>query len=273
MPKWWDYNLDIPFLIGADRYGLLRSDLFVEDAELPFKEIHQEFLASLEKRKELNIPAAELVDNKFEDKFWMKDSAAVKRLEVLVDLSEKVPKPKRTPRAKKDLNADPISEEGLTKNLKLRIKLSNQDTNNFGSSPKKRAKITETFSSGGDTDEMLETVSKLLSMKKPKLKDPEMIPPFDMSEQMLNSEIERLKKTYVESGSFKGEYIKLPRVSSFSEISVDSFTEKEGDKITLPPIASLSANQNSSDFNTHVALKRNMEDPSNDFTLKKTKTD
>lgn len=30
LPKWWDYSFDYPFLVGADRFGLTRSDLFVE---------------------------------------------------------------------------------------------------------------------------------------------------------------------------------------------------------------------------------------------------
>ncbi|EGF78368.1 hypothetical protein BATDEDRAFT_35805 [Batrachochytrium dendrobatidis JAM81] len=85
MPKWWEYSMDRPLLIGINRYGLLRPEPLYLDPELPFLQTFQEYSRSLEERKTFNVPNDELVWGKFEDKFWPREVLIVKRFELLVN--------------------------------------------------------------------------------------------------------------------------------------------------------------------------------------------
>lgn len=67
----------------------------LSDDDLPFKAIYVEYLKSLEVRKSQNIQPTELVDNLYEEKFWMRDSIALKRWEMLVDIALKTHKPNK----------------------------------------------------------------------------------------------------------------------------------------------------------------------------------
>ncbi|KAH9268936.1 hypothetical protein BASA83_009070 [Batrachochytrium salamandrivorans] len=89
MPKWWEYSMDKPLLVGINSYGLLRPEPLYQDANLPFLEISKEFERSLEERTAQNIPAEELVWGKFEDKFWPREALIVKRFELLVNYASR----------------------------------------------------------------------------------------------------------------------------------------------------------------------------------------
>ncbi|KAJ3277093.1 choline dehydrogenase 7 [Terramyces sp. JEL0728] len=217
LPKWWDYSYDIPFLIGVERYGITRGDLFIEADDLPFKQIQNEFLKSLEERKKLNIGPSELVFDKFEEKFWMRDAVALKRFELLVNLAEKPVKVKKTKvsKLKSDVRgaSEPASDDAYSDIVPPPVKkvkvASNADEFMQNepvaklfplvpvSAKKPEAANSSDVSSGDDTDEMLEQAAKcLVYSKKKKHKKLQEFPPgipiVPMSESMVAEEMMRL---------------------------------------------------------------------------------
>ncbi|KAJ3261825.1 choline dehydrogenase 7 [Boothiomyces macroporosus] len=216
LPKWWDYSYDLPFLIGVERYGITRGDLFIEADDLPFKQIQNEFLKSLEERKKLNIGPSELVFDKFEEKFWMRDAVALKRFELLVNLAEKPAKVKKTkvsklksePRgvsepasddAYSDIVAPPVKRVKITQNEEdslLKEPAANLPPSAQIAVQKPAVANTSEVSSGDDTDEMLEQAAKCLVYSKKKHKKlPDFapgIPIVPMSESMVAEEMMRL---------------------------------------------------------------------------------
>ncbi|KAI8817172.1 SNF2 family N-terminal domain-containing protein [Fimicolochytrium jonesii] len=109
LPTWWTAKHDLDFLKGVAKWGLTRNDLIIEDPDLMFYELHQEFLASLKKRASENLGKDELVDGKWEDKFWMREPVALRRFDALIEAAMKpLPKPRGKPgRKPKDAASSP----------------------------------------------------------------------------------------------------------------------------------------------------------------------
>lgn len=195
MPKWWEYSYDVPFLHGVDRYGFSRNDCFIEDPDLPFKAIHEEYLKSLEVRKEKNLESAALVDGKFEERFWMRDSVAMKRFELLITLAldpsmgpPKVgrPKIKEELKSAKSDSSDPIVS---TKANHYAPKVSS-----------KLASNTARQSDTDDTDEMLATASDITKHKKKSKQVDVVTSAPELDETAISSQLEDLKSKYKEEG-------------------------------------------------------------------------
>ncbi|KAJ3053100.1 choline dehydrogenase 7 [Rhizophlyctis rosea] len=85
LPRWWTAEHDKAFLFGISKHGLLRPDLLMEDKEFGFYDEHQEWIKSMDIRKEQEIPPDELVDGKWADKFWMREGVSLRRFEALCD--------------------------------------------------------------------------------------------------------------------------------------------------------------------------------------------
>lgn len=211
MPKWWEYSYDIPFLHGIDRYGFSRSDCFIEDPELPFQRVYQDFLKSLETRKAVNLEPATLVDGKFEERFWMRDSVAMKRFELLITLAldpsmepPKVGRPKirddsgNMKSSRTDSSSDPIVSSKVA-------------TNSYA--PKVPSKLANTrHSDTDDTDEMLAAASSITNHTKKKAKTSKkaidsaagVASLIDIDDSAVSSQMDDLKAQYperfVESG-------------------------------------------------------------------------
>ncbi|KAJ3367504.1 choline dehydrogenase 7 [Kappamyces sp. JEL0680] len=209
LPKWWDYSYDIPFLKGVARFGYTQSEAFIRADDLPFKTLHEDFLRSLEERKETQVPSHMLMYGKFEEKFWMRDSVALKRLELLIDVAEKPAKtktPKKTGRPK-----------GPTEKLpKLKFKVSQGEpatessaiisdaasfapaqayhTNGHIDAPSSKRSDSE------DTDEMLAAASKLVNQVKKKRKPKKLAyPPIQTArEEDVAHQLQQLQSQYVE---------------------------------------------------------------------------
>ncbi|KAI8897954.1 SNF2 family N-terminal domain-containing protein [Globomyces pollinis-pini] len=203
-PKWWEFEYDLPFLIGVDRYGLTRGDLFVEDASLPFKAVHEEYLKSLVVRKEKSLLATDLVFDKFEEKFWMKDSAGLKRFEMLVSAGEKPPKVPKKTKTKADmiLRSDPTSDDlTATPHKIVKSKLKEEIeylSTNDSAGVSKTGTVHQMDSSGDDTDQMLEAASKRLKKKKRVKKGHDYMPTasLQMDEMSVVKELERMKANH-----------------------------------------------------------------------------
>eukprot|EP00842_Homolaphlyctis_polyrhiza_P001258 jgi/Hompol1/2132/HPOL_002827-RA len=89
MPKWWEYALDKPLLIGIERHGLQHPEDIFQDPSLPFLDIFKDYERSMVERREKNIPNQELVWEKFEEKFWPREALIVKRFELLVNYASR----------------------------------------------------------------------------------------------------------------------------------------------------------------------------------------
>ncbi|KAJ1562282.1 hypothetical protein HK405_013908 [Cladochytrium tenue] len=86
MPDWWGVPLDKAYLLAISKWGLNRPDLYVEDDQFPFKRLYQDFLS-----KNQGEPAIE--PGKFDERFWMKEAAAMKRFNTLCAcILEPIPK-------------------------------------------------------------------------------------------------------------------------------------------------------------------------------------
>ncbi|KAI8589488.1 SNF2 family N-terminal domain-containing protein [Geranomyces variabilis] len=89
LPSWWTSEYDRHFLNGIAKWGLNRSDLIMEDPSSVFFKLHKEFLKSLEVRQAEGLARDELVDGRWEDKFWMREPVALRRFEVLCEAALK----------------------------------------------------------------------------------------------------------------------------------------------------------------------------------------
>ncbi|KAJ3015430.1 choline dehydrogenase 7 [Thoreauomyces humboldtii] len=109
LPHWWTSEYDRHFLIGVAKWGLNRSDLIIEDPTSVFFDLHKEFLTSLTIRADKQIPSDELVDGRWEDKFWMREPVALRRFEILVDAALRE-EPKKRSRRKPAVSPDLMDE-------------------------------------------------------------------------------------------------------------------------------------------------------------------
>jgi hypothetical protein len=165
-------------------------------------------MKSLEERQERNLQPTELTSDNFEEKFWMRDSVALKRLELLVGMAEKAIKPKKTP--KRDFvdvrnNGTPQS---MDKKLKAQFSapqatpegsaISNFD---YSETPT-NSKHSDSTSSGENTDDLISTANKILKKRRrmPKMKmdlgHMPQVPLFQGDENMIARELDRLKNEY-----------------------------------------------------------------------------
>ncbi|KNC96991.1 uncharacterized protein SPPG_07808 [Spizellomyces punctatus DAOM BR117] len=205
LPSWWSSEYDKHFLLGIAKWGLNRSDLIMEDPTSAFFPLHQEFLQSLEVRRAENISRDELVDGKWEEKFWMREPVALRRFEALLEAALKEPPPKsqkkhgRRSKASSpdrmydDLMQSPKDYSGKSVRLKLKVGYSpymdddippeetpsqkrKRTASREDSGGRKRAKgrvKEEDDLSGDDTDEMLQAARKRTDKKKKKRREVE----------------------------------------------------------------------------------------------------
>ncbi|KAI9002707.1 SNF2 family N-terminal domain-containing protein [Gaertneriomyces semiglobifer] len=147
LPSWWSTDYDKPFLLGIAKWGLHRSDLIMEDRESVFYQLHQEFLQSLEVRRDQDIGKDELVDGKWEEKFWMREAVALRRFEALCDAAQKPlppPKPAKKPKGRKskqptpELPDDDEYQEYSGKSVRLKLKFERKDAEAESPTPPER---------------------------------------------------------------------------------------------------------------------------------------
>ncbi|TPX46788.1 hypothetical protein SeLEV6574_g03030 [Synchytrium endobioticum] len=83
LPRWYaPEHHDRAFLKAVAKYGILRSDLVVQDQELPFGAMFAEY-QRLKKENPMDIdPSSWLAEP-----FWMREQVANRRLEALIDLA------------------------------------------------------------------------------------------------------------------------------------------------------------------------------------------
>lgn len=197
MPKWWDYEYDHAFLTGVARYGFSRGESFIEADDLPFKEVHQRYLKSIEVRKTTSMAPSDLVDGKFEEKFWMRDSVAIKRLELLVTLAET---PIEAPRKGRKRNAVKALQDNAAAGAETS---SDPIAKAHAYAPKVASKLGPSASdheSGGDTDEMLAKAEKIIKKRKqPRKFKKEKVPaPSVLHDDEVAAKMEELKSNHAE---------------------------------------------------------------------------
>ena len=83
LPLWWNIDLDIAFLKGVARWGIVRTESMIEDDSLPFKALNEEFLA----KKQAGLTN--------DEKFWMKETIAMRRFEILCEAMVPTPASKK----------------------------------------------------------------------------------------------------------------------------------------------------------------------------------
>ena len=148
----------------------------------------------MEVRKQLNLLPAQVVDGKWEEKFWMRDSVALKRFELLVSIAEqpsKAPRKAGRPKAPKEETLKPFDPSDP--------KTLNPATAS-GYIPAKYQKAYQD-DSGGDTDEMLkaaaDTINKSKKKRYKKYPGPaQMLPRQD--EQEIAQQLGELRNRYPE---------------------------------------------------------------------------
>lgn len=155
---------------------------------MPFKKVHEEYLASLEVRKEKSLDSAELCGN-FEEKFWMRDSVALKRLELLVAIGDKPTK------VKKAIKNSVDTPQSIDKKPKMMMGTPDMSMNSSPSIGKDNA-----TSSGEDTDALLQSATKRIKKRKKIKTIPVMksINIFEDNEEKIDIEMEKLKKEHAE---------------------------------------------------------------------------
>lgn len=178
MPKWWTPEFDIPLLYGLARYGCSRSDLIIQEYDLPFLEVYHQFQLSPEERLEQNIDDDEWKE-RFDEKFWMRESASIKRMEQLVNAAMR--SSGRNSRAENDhyLDGESSEEEDLDESilapklprfkLKVNPKVFVADAaSSVATDPQMYDVEMKDDADGWDTDDMLREASERIK-KKPKL--------------------------------------------------------------------------------------------------------
>jgi hypothetical protein len=180
--------------------------------------VYEEFLKSLEVRKERNLAVTELVDGKFEDKFWMRDSVALKWLECLIAMVER---PQRGPRKKKTKMADIFDgpeSDGTQSSTGLRTPRSRTASAMNQSSPIQKPSdyqngnkalslkpTSELYLSGDETDGLIEEAEKcIINSKKNRKAQVDLMlnngtfQIFPDDDHLIDLEIQRLKQRYSE---------------------------------------------------------------------------
>jgi hypothetical protein len=151
-------------------------------------------LKSLEIRKQSNLLPAQVVDDKWEEKFWMRDSVALKRFELLVSIAEQPSKAPRKAGRPKSLKED------IAKSFDPSDPRTVNPATASGYIPAKYQKAYQ-GDSGGDTDEMLkaaaDTINKSKKKRYKKLPGPaDMLPRQD--EQAIAQQLGELRDQYPE---------------------------------------------------------------------------
>ena len=85
LPLWFKAEHERPFLEAIAKWGILRGDLILRDPDLPFRELHLDYIKSLGVEEEEGVHPDELVVGKFEDRFWMRETPILRRLEYYCD--------------------------------------------------------------------------------------------------------------------------------------------------------------------------------------------
>ncbi|KAI8909625.1 SNF2 family N-terminal domain-containing protein [Gorgonomyces haynaldii] len=182
MPKWWTFELDESLLYGLARFGANRYDLIVQEPDLSFHAVHEEFLQSVEQRKRDQVPADQLVNGKFEEKFWMRESVALKRMEILVNACLKPSKPKKKDdEMDSDTDTNDLSSSVLSKTPRFKIRLPPPVPS---SDVKTQDEVDDGASSSGDTDDLLAASERIGQNVLPPLhphdRHPSVLPPIAM---------------------------------------------------------------------------------------------
>jgi hypothetical protein len=157
---------------------------------LPFKKVNEEYLASLEERKEKCLFGSTELCGNFEEKFWMRDSVALKRLELLVAIGDKPTKVKKAAK----ISVDTL--QSIDKKPKA-IGASDMSIASMNSSP--QISKVSVSSSGEDTDALLQSATKRIKKRKKTKAIPEVksIKIFEDNEEKIKIEMDKLKKEYV----------------------------------------------------------------------------
>ncbi|KAI8914962.1 SNF2 family N-terminal domain-containing protein [Powellomyces hirtus] len=205
LPSWWTSEYDKHFLHGIAKWGLNRSDLIMEDPTSVFFKLHQEFLRSLEVRVAENLSRDELVDGRWEDKFWMREPVALRRFEVLCEAAMKELPRSASRIGQKSKPSSPEVYDDLvdtpsryhpgssSKSVRLKLKFGQTpDSSSYAESPpikrrhsegrdeRARKKVKsrpheeeEGGSSGEDTDAMLQAAQKKTEKRKRRRRETE----------------------------------------------------------------------------------------------------
>ena len=167
MPKWWKFEYDKYLLYALARFGCIRPDLIYQESDLPFGQLYEEYMNSAEAKQIVKTES----DEKPEDTFWMKETVAMKRMEILVNAcikgSSKAKKRQRKLLDEalldsdiEDIPTDPFVPGSASKLPRLKFTVNGkQEQINLELATENDH---DGESSSGDTDEMLEAAAKII---------------------------------------------------------------------------------------------------------------
>jgi hypothetical protein len=172
-------------------------------------------------RKDKQVPNTDTVDS-FEEKFWMRESIALKRTEALVGYLDNPVKPTRKYSKRKSDKHDLASDDVME-------------------TPRKLGGRPGGESEGEDTDEILEDSKKIKKVKRApsSMVHPHQLPPVQLyrdDDQMIAEELQQLKRNYHYEHPNRG-YEEETSGQSYDYHYYDHHRPYE--QYTLPPIQGL----------------------------------
>lgn len=163
LPKWWSFDYDEALIYGLARFGSARSDLIINgtflvtlEPDLPFHKIHEDFLEYCKQREQrkkrpvVPVPAPD----RFDDKFWMRESVSIKRMEMIVSACLKTT----------DKKDDNLFDSGSDDEEQVKIPRLKLTMHQPKSETAKNDTTSGDDSSDGDTDELLDQAAARLGV-------------------------------------------------------------------------------------------------------------